>query len=133
MSQNSSTRSLRFFDFLYTSVVYPPSIMYIRGHLDLVLVLDSSLSGEFTRGTGNKPSQCRLAVKNTHSEGFWKSVHRSVNGRVGGVGSQTSSSSSGIMPFRKRVTKMMPIGVPRVPYRTPKESSWQWVDIWNCM
>lgn len=28
---------------------------------------------------------------------------------------------------------MMPIGVPRVPYRTPKEGSWQWVDIWNCL
>lgn len=28
---------------------------------------------------------------------------------------------------------MMPIGVPRVPYRTPKENAWQWVDIWNCL
>lgn len=28
---------------------------------------------------------------------------------------------------------MMPVGVPRVPYRTPKEGSWQWVDIWNCL
>lgn len=28
---------------------------------------------------------------------------------------------------------MMPIGVPRVPYRTPKEGTWQWVDIWNCL
>lgn len=28
---------------------------------------------------------------------------------------------------------MMPIGVPRVPYRSPKEGSWQWVDIWNCL
>ena len=28
---------------------------------------------------------------------------------------------------------MMPIGVPRVPYRTPSENSWQWVDIWNCL
>lgn len=28
---------------------------------------------------------------------------------------------------------MMPIGVPRVPYRTPNENSWQWVDIWNCL
>lgn len=27
----------------------------------------------------------------------------------------------------------MPIGVPRVPYRTPKEGGWQWVDIWNCL
>ena len=28
---------------------------------------------------------------------------------------------------------MMPIGVPRVPYRTPREGGWQWVDIWNCL
>ena len=28
---------------------------------------------------------------------------------------------------------MMPIGVPRVPYRSQKEGSWQWVDIWNCL
>jgi hypothetical protein len=28
---------------------------------------------------------------------------------------------------------MMPIGVPRVPYKTPNENSWQWVDIWNCL
>ena len=27
----------------------------------------------------------------------------------------------------------MPIGVPRVPYKTPNENSWQWVDIWNCL
>jgi ATP-dependent Clp protease protease subunit len=33
-----------------------------------------------------------------------------------------------------RVTKtMMPIGVPRVPYKTPNENMWQWVDIWNCL
>jgi len=35
-------------------------------------------------------------------------------------------------PVRDRVT-MMPIGVPKVPYRTPGENSWQWVDIWNCL
>ena len=34
---------------------------------------------------------------------------------------------------RRQVTRMMPIGVPRVPYRTPREGGWQWVDIWNCL
>lgn len=34
---------------------------------------------------------------------------------------------------RRQVTRMMPIGVPRVPYRTPRENVWQWVDIWNCL
>jgi ATP-dependent Clp protease protease subunit len=33
----------------------------------------------------------------------------------------------------RRSVTMMPIGVPRVPYRTPAENSWQWVDIWNCL
>ena len=28
---------------------------------------------------------------------------------------------------------MMPVSVPKVPYRTPKEGTWQWVDIWNCL
>lgn len=33
----------------------------------------------------------------------------------------------------RSTTTMMPIGVPRVPYKTPNENSWQWVDIWNCL
>lgn len=28
---------------------------------------------------------------------------------------------------------MMPIGTPKVPYRTPGEGTWQWVDIWNAL
>jgi ATP-dependent Clp protease, protease subunit len=28
---------------------------------------------------------------------------------------------------------MMPIGVPRVPYRMPRSNLWTWVDIWNCL
>ncbi|XP_062232906.1 ATP-dependent Clp protease proteolytic subunit-related protein 2, chloroplastic-like [Phragmites australis] len=28
---------------------------------------------------------------------------------------------------------MMPIGTPRVPYRTPGEGTWQWLDIWNAL
>ncbi|CAA6673618.1 unnamed protein product [Spirodela intermedia] len=27
----------------------------------------------------------------------------------------------------------MPIGTPRVPYRTPGEGTWQWVDLWNAL
>lgn len=33
---------------------------------------------------------------------------------------------------RAQVT-MMPIGTPKVPYRTPGEGGWQWVDIWNVL
>lgn len=29
--------------------------------------------------------------------------------------------------------QMMPIGTPRVPYRTPGEGTWQWVDLWNAL
>merc|ERR1719473_1157749 len=32
-----------------------------------------------------------------------------------------------------RVPVACPIGVPRVPFRTPKENLWTWVDIWNCL
>ncbi|GLT78329.1 hypothetical protein SLA2020_498680 [Shorea laevis] len=35
-------------------------------------------------------------------------------------------------PTRSRIT-MMPIGMPRVPYRTPGEGTTQWVDIWNAL
>lgn len=28
---------------------------------------------------------------------------------------------------------MMPIGVPRVPYRNTAEGTWQWLDIWNAL
>ncbi|KAL6181940.1 hypothetical protein ACLB2K_048587 [Fragaria x ananassa] len=29
--------------------------------------------------------------------------------------------------------RMMPIGTPKVPYRTPGEGGWQWVDLWNAL
>ncbi|KAI4372715.1 hypothetical protein MLD38_010914 [Melastoma candidum] len=35
-------------------------------------------------------------------------------------------------PARAQV-RMMPIGTPRVPYRTPGEGTWQWVDLWNAL
>ncbi|KAK9814397.1 hypothetical protein WJX72_005299 [[Myrmecia] bisecta] len=65
--------------------------------------------------------------------------------RLAAVGEASSSSSfwsktQGTIAQARRssgptrqVTRMMPIGVPRVPYRTPREGGWQWVDIWNCL
>eukprot|EP00884_Botryococcus_braunii_P000725 jgi/Botrbrau1/10653/Bobra.53_2s0011.1 len=35
--------------------------------------------------------------------------------------------------YKRFVTRMMPIGVPKVPFRTPREGGWQWIDLWNCM
>lgn len=89
---------------------------------------------DFLLYVGGK-SSALVAQKQTHSEGFWKSVDRSITNidshqaLTNGVRTARSNSIS----YKKKVTKMMPIGVPRVPYRTPKESSWQWVDIWNCL
>jgi ATP-dependent Clp protease protease subunit len=59
----------------------------------------------------------------THSAGFWQASQRAV----------ANARSAAAAAPRRQVTRMMPIGVPRVPYRTPKEGSWQWVDIWNCL
>ncbi|KAK6947659.1 Clp protease proteolytic subunit /Translocation-enhancing protein TepA [Dillenia turbinata] len=47
---------------------------------------------------------------------FYDQVHKSVQSR----------------PI-KACVKMMPIGTPRVPYRTPGEGTWQWVDLWNAL
>lgn len=44
--------------------------------------------------------------------------------------SLSAPSCSG--PRRTRAT-MMPVGVPRVPYRLPRSNYWAWVDIWNCL
>lgn len=53
----------------------------------------------------------------------------SLGDRVRAVVGAAGRSGSG----RRRTATMMPIGVPRVPYKTPNENSWQWVDIWNCL
>jgi hypothetical protein len=65
----------------------------------------------------------------THTQGFWQAAQRAVSG-PSSSGRGAAGPSSGA---RRQVTRMMPIGVPRVPYRTPREGGWQWVDIWNCL
>ena len=67
------------------------------------------LAGALRRGDGR--ARCE-----TFAERAWRSMKTSKTTRGG------------------RATKtMMPIGVPRVPYKTPNENMWQWVDIWNCL
>ena len=71
-------------------------------------------------------------AQTTHTQGFWQATSRSL----AAPRSPTPSSPAGSGPApapRRQVTRMMPIGVPRVPYRTPREGGWQWVDIWNCL
>lgn len=64
-----------------------------------------------------------VRAQTTHSAGFWQASQRAV----------ASARSAAAGGATRQVTRMMPIGVPRVPYRTPKEGTWQWVDIWNCL
>ncbi|KAK4262659.1 hypothetical protein QN277_028195 [Acacia crassicarpa] len=35
-------------------------------------------------------------------------------------------------PIRARI-QMMPVGTPKVFYKTPGEGTWQWVDLWNAL
>lgn len=49
------------------------------------------------------------------------------------LGDKVRAAVSAAGRGHRRTTTMMPIGVPRVPYKTPNENSWQWVDIWNCL
>ncbi|XP_028070947.1 ATP-dependent Clp protease proteolytic subunit-related protein 2, chloroplastic-like isoform X4 [Camellia sinensis] len=61
-----------------------------------------------------------IAKPNSNVE-FHNKVHKSIQSR-------TCDSK----PTRARIG-MMPIGTPRVPYRTPGEGTWQWVDLWNAL
>lgn len=60
-------------------------------------------------------------------------------GRVSSSRASTSISSSrgggaaASFVSRRRTVTMMPVGVPRVPYRLPKGGAWVWIDIWNCL
>ncbi|RLM55388.1 ATP-dependent Clp protease proteolytic subunit-related protein 2, chloroplastic [Panicum miliaceum] len=55
------------------------------------------------------------------SAGFYTAVNRRI-----------SLGLSNKKATRARIS-MMPIGTPRVPYRTPGEGTWQWLDIWNAL
>ncbi|GJN01015.1 hypothetical protein PR202_ga18247 [Eleusine coracana subsp. coracana] len=55
------------------------------------------------------------------SAGFYTAVNKRI-----------SLGLSNKKATRARIS-MMPIGTPRVPYRTPGEGTWQWLDIWNAL
>jgi Clp protease len=76
----------------------------------------------------------------SHFEGMHKHVgqlpgcEQSTDARFFASARKTvRAGSSGASGARKRLATMMPMGVPRVPYRNPKHNMWQWVDIWNCL
>lgn len=52
---------------------------------------------------------------------FYGKVHKSLQAR-------THNKKAARAQFQ-----MMPIGTPKVPYRTPGEGTWQWVDLWNAL
>ncbi|KAM7257915.1 hypothetical protein ACFE04_013656 [Oxalis oulophora] len=60
-------------------------------------------------------------VKSNLNAQFFNTVHRSVQ-----CGALSYKPVQG--KFR-----MMPIGTPEVPYRTPGEGTWQWVDLYNAL
>ncbi|KAF9587612.1 hypothetical protein IFM89_004444 [Coptis chinensis] len=68
-------------------------------------------------------SQCTSSFgsyKPNMSVQFHDRVHKSLHFR-------TSNKAT------RAQIRMMPIGVPRVPFRTPGEGTWQWVDLWNAL
>ncbi|XP_031276954.1 ATP-dependent Clp protease proteolytic subunit-related protein 2, chloroplastic-like [Pistacia vera] len=66
------------------------------------------------------PSFLATGTPNLTAE-FYSRIHKSLQ-----CGTRTHK------PIRGRIA-MMPIGTPRVPYRTPGEGTWQWVDLWNAL
>ncbi|XP_027916054.1 ATP-dependent Clp protease proteolytic subunit-related protein 2, chloroplastic isoform X1 [Vigna unguiculata] len=61
------------------------------------------------------------AVKPNVTAEFYGKVHKTLQCRY----AKHNPSRASI--------RMMPIGTPKVPYRTPGEGTWQWVDIWNAL
>ncbi|KAH0643163.1 hypothetical protein KY290_035449 [Solanum tuberosum] len=66
------------------------------------------------------PGSYGVATSNLNVD-FFSRVHKSIE----------SGTKDG-KATRAQVT-MMPIGTPKVPYRNPTDSSWQWVDLWNAL
>ncbi|GAV70361.1 CLP_protease domain-containing protein [Cephalotus follicularis] len=66
------------------------------------------------------PSLYATGKPNLNAE-FYGRVHKSLQ-----------CGTRNYKPTQSRI-RMMPIGTPRVPYRTPGEGTWQWVDLWNAL
>ena len=81
----------------------------------------SNASCQYLNGTNVYPFPSSSLRATTTRRG------RGRRGRVVG-----GAATRGGVLTRRLVTKM-PVAVPRVPYRTPQEGQWQWVDLWNCL
>ncbi|KAL3018891.1 hypothetical protein AAZX31_05G051700 [Glycine max] len=72
------------------------------------------------------------AAKPNVTAEFYGKVHNTLHCRF------TRSDSPNLQTYANHNTsmariRMMPIGTPKVPYRTPGEGTWQWVDVWNAL
>uniref|UniRef100_A0A8R7R6T7 ATP-dependent Clp protease proteolytic subunit n=1 Tax=Triticum urartu TaxID=4572 RepID=A0A8R7R6T7_TRIUA len=70
-------------------------------------------------------AQTRLGSSESSCPNVNARFYTAVNRRV-------SLGLSNKRATRARIS-MMPVGTPRVPYRTPGEGTWQWLDIWNAL
>ncbi|KAK9117911.1 hypothetical protein Scep_016004 [Stephania cephalantha] len=100
-----------------------PQDACVPNHQSLILSLSLSLSLTlsvffFMRSTSKRNVFGRRRPNLTLE--FHEKVNKSLQTRTGSKAT------------RARI-RMMPIGVPRVPYRTPGEGTIQWVDLWNAL
>jgi len=95
-------------------------------------VSSSSSSRERTKNSNSYRINSYSGLNKTNNEVYARSMgsyYSRAKTFAENVLEQTMTFTKG----KKRVATMMPIGVPRVPYKTPGENMWQWVDIWNCL
>lgn len=103
----------------------PSSLIAPPWHLSYVLVTSQRLS-------------CRSASVPAQYTGFHRHAAAMPGFEVSSSASFHAKASKSIAaakcsgPRRSQAT-MMPVGVPRVPYRLPRTNYWAWVDIWNCL
>ena len=102
----------------------------------LVLGAAAPAVGARARSTSRGPAAPKAAYCMPTHSGLKANPLAMARDRVATLGDKVHASlavAGGSGKGTRSVATMMPIGVPRVPYKTPNENSWQWVDIWNCL
>ena len=102
----------------------------------LVLGAAAPAVGARARSTARGAAAPKAAYRMPTHSGLKANPLAMARDRVATLGDKVHASlavAGGSGKGARSVATMMPIGVPRVPYKTPNENSWQWVDIWNCL
>ena len=102
----------------------------------LVLGAAAPAVGARARSAARGPAAPKAAYCMPTHSGLKANPLAMARDRVATLGDKVHASlavAGGSGKGTRSVATMMPIGVPRVPYKTPNENSWQWVDIWNCL